>query len=138
VGFPGETDRDFEDTMTLVRDMGFDTSFTFIFSPRPGTPAANLPDDTPMAVKKERLKQLQTCIANHAMQYSEAMIGTTQRVLVTGPSKKDAAQWASRTECNRVVNFEGPADLLGQFVNIHITEAHPNSLRGYILESQPA
>ena len=134
VGFPGETDQDFQDTMDLVHEMDFDTSFSFIYSPRPGTPAANLPDETPMEVKKQRLKVLQNCILSHAARFSEAMVGTTQRVLVTGPSKKDAAQWASRTECNRVVNFNGPAGLQGQFLNVQITEAQPNSLRGRLVE----
>lgn len=136
VGFPGETDRDFQDTMDLVDEMGFDTSFSFIYSPRPGTPAANLPDETPMEVKKQRLKILQDRILLQASRYSEAMVGSTQRILVTGPSKKDPAQWAGRTECNRVVNFEGPLDLQGQFINIHITEAQPNSLRGRLLAEQ--
>jgi len=120
----------------LVHEMGFDTSFSFIYSPRPGTPAANLPDETPMDVKKQRLKILQDTILLNASRYSQAMIGSTQRILVIGPSKKDPAQLAGRTECNRVVNFEGPQDLKGQFVNIHITEAQPNSLRGRLLTEQ--
>ncbi len=135
VGFPGETDKDFEDTMNLVHEMGFDISFSFIYSPRPGTPAANLADDTPMEVKKQRLKVLQDRLLLQASRYSQAMIGTTQRILVTGPSKKDEAQWAGRTECNRVVNFDGPEGLQGQFVNIHITEALPNSLRGRLVDA---
>ncbi len=130
VGFPGETDKDFQDTMDLVHEIGFDTSFSFIYSPRPGTPAANLPDETPMDVKKQRLKILQDRILLQAFHYSEALIGSTQRVLVTGPSKKNPSQLAARTECNRVVNFDGPADLQGQFVHVFITEAQPNSLRG--------
>ncbi|MDP3560882.1 MAG: tRNA (N6-isopentenyl adenosine(37)-C2)-methylthiotransferase MiaB [Legionellaceae bacterium] len=130
VGFPGETDQDFQDTMDLVHEIGFDTSFSFIFSKRPGTPAANLPDDTPMEVKKQRLKILQDRLLLQAAHYSQALINTTQRVLVTGPSKKDPTQWAGRTECNRVVNFDGPTDLQGQFVYIDISEAQPNSLRG--------
>ncbi len=136
VGFPGETDRDFQDTMDLVHEMGFDTSFSFIYSPRPGTPAANLPDETPMEVKKQRLKILQDRILLNASRYSQSMIGSTQRILVIGPSKKDPAQLAGRTECNRVVNFEGPQELKGQFVNILITEAQPNSLRGRLLSEQ--
>ena len=136
VGFPGETDQDFQNTMDLVHEMGFDTSFSFIYSPRPGTPAANLPDETPMDVKKQRLKILQDTILLNASRYSQAMIGSTQRILVIGPSKKDPAQLAGRTECNRVVNFEGPHELQGQFVNIHITEAQPNSLRGRLLTEQ--
>ena len=136
VGFPGETDRDFQDTMDLVHEMCFDTSFSFIYSPRPGTPAANLPDETPMEVKKQRLKILQDRILLNASRYSQSMIGSTQRILVIGPSKKDPAQLAGRTECNRVVNFEGPQELKGQFVNILITEAQPNSLRGRLLSEQ--
>ena len=136
VGFPGETDKDFQDTMDLVDEMGFDTSFSFIYSPRPGTPAANLPDETPMEVKKQRLKMLQDRILANAARYSQAMIGSNQRVLVTGPSKKDPAQLAARTECNRVVNFEGPLNLQGQFVTVHITDAQPNSLRGRLLTEQ--
>lgn len=133
VGFPGETDKDFEDTMNLVHEMNFDTSFSFIYSPRPGTPAANLPDETPMDVKKLRLKILQDRLLLQAGQISQSLIGTTQRVLVTGASKRDPLQLAARTECNRVVNFEGNAALKGQFVNLHITEALPNSLRGRLI-----
>lgn len=134
VGFPGETDKDFEDTMNLVHEIGFDTSFTFIYSPRPGTPAANLADETPMDVKKHRLKILQDRLLLQASQYSESMVNTTQRVLVTGLSKKNAQQLAGRTECNRVVNFDGPTSLIGQFTNLHITEAQPNSLRGRLMD----
>lgn len=133
VGFPGETDRDFEDTMNLVHEMGFDTSFSFIYSPRPGTPAANLADETPMDVKKQRLKILQDRLLLNASRYSQAMIGSTQRLLVTGVSKKRTNQLAGRTECNRVVNFDGDGDLIGQFVQVHITDAQPNSLRGRLL-----
>lgn len=135
VGFPGETDQDFQDTMDLVHEIGFDTSFSFIYSPRPGTPAANLPDPTPMAVKKQRLSILQERLNLQAMRYSQALIGSTQRILVTGTSKKSSAQLAGRTECNRVINFSGPRDLIGQFVNVHITDAQPNSLRGRVLEA---
>jgi tRNA-2-methylthio-N6-dimethylallyladenosine synthase len=133
VGFPGETEQDFEDTLNLVHDIGFDLSFSFIFSPRPGTPAANLPDDTPMEVKKQRLKILQDRLLLQATRYSAAMVGSTHRVLVTGPSKKNPDQWAGRTECNRVINFDGPKNLQGQFVNIDVTEAQPNSLRGHLV-----
>ena len=133
VGFPGETDQDFQDTMNLVHEMGFDTSFSFIYSPRPGTPAANLPDETPMEVKKQRLKILQDRLLLQAHRYSEALIDTTQRVLVTGISKKDTKQMAGRTECNRVVNFDGAVDLQGQFVRVYVTEAQPNSLRGRLI-----
>jgi tRNA-2-methylthio-N6-dimethylallyladenosine synthase len=135
VGFPGETDQDFEDTMNLVHEMDFDISFSFIYSPRPGTPAANLPDETPMAVKKQRLKILQDRLLLQASRYSQSMIGTTQRILVTGHSKKDSKQMAGRTECNRVVNFDGPPHLIGQFVKIAINDAQPNSLRGRLVEA---
>jgi tRNA-2-methylthio-N6-dimethylallyladenosine synthase len=136
VGFPGETDNDFEDTMNLVHEMGFDTSFSFIYSKRPGTPAANLPDDTPMEVKKQRLKILQDRILLQASRISQSMIGSTQQILVIGPSKKDPKQWAGRTECNRVVNFDGPEHLQGQFVAVEITDAQPNSLRGRLMNEE--
>lgn len=140
VGFPGETDKDFQDTMDLVHDIGFDTSFSFIYSPRPGTPAANLPDETPLEVKKERLQILQNRLLTNAAGYSQSMIGTTQRILVTGTSKKDSQELSGRTECNRVVNFDGPQHLIGQFVSLHINDALPNSLRGRLVEKemQPA
>ncbi len=134
VGFPGETDQDFQDTMDLVHEIGFDTSFSFIYSPRPGTPAANLPDPTPMDVKKQRLSILQERLGMQAMRYSQALIGSTQRLLITGASKKSSTQLAGRTECNRVVNFSGPTELIGQFRDVLITDAQPNSLRGRITE----
>ncbi len=130
VGFPGETDQDFQDTLDLVTDMGFDTSFSFIYSPRPGTPAANLPDPTPMDVKKQRLKILQDTLLTQSSAYSKAMVDTTQRILVTGPSRKDDQHLSGRTECNRVVIFDGPMALTGHFVSVLITDAKPNSLRG--------
>lgn len=130
VGFPGETDKDFEDTMNLVAEIGFDQSYSFIFSPRPGTPAARLPDNTPMDVKKRRLKILQSRLAQNAFRISESMVGSVQRVLVTGPSKKDPNQLMGRTENNRVLNFDGGPEMIGQFVDMEITEALPNSLRG--------
>lgn len=133
VGFPGETDKDFEDTMNLVHEIGFDVSFSFIFSARPGTPAANMPDSTPMEVKKQRLKLLQDRLLMQSAQYSQSMIGSTQRILVTGVSKKSAQQLAGRTECNRVVNFDGAPELIGQFVDIQISDAQPNSLRGRLV-----
>ncbi|HIG0327209.1 TPA: tRNA (N6-isopentenyl adenosine(37)-C2)-methylthiotransferase MiaB [Legionella pneumophila] len=140
VGFPGETDKDFQDTMDLVHEIGFDTSFSFIYSPRPGTPAANLPDDTPMEVKKQRLQILQNRLLMNAARYSESMIGSTQKILVTGFSKKSSQQLSGRTECNRVVNFDGPSHLIGQFIEVQISDALPNSLRGRLLEKemQPA
>lgn len=134
VGFPGETDDEFQETLDLVHEIGFDTSFSFIYSPRPGTPAANLPDPIPMDVKKQRLKILQDRLLLQASRYSNALIGTTQRVLVTGLSKKSAEQLAGRTECNRVINFDGPPELQGQFVMMQITESQPNSLRGRLVD----
>lgn len=133
VGFPGETDKDFQDTMDLVHEIGFDTSFSFIYSPRPGTPAANLSDDTPLEVKKQRLQILQNRLLLQASRYSQSMTGSTQRILVTGHSKRDSQQLSGRTECNRVVNFDGPAHLIGQFVDVQISDALPNSLRGRLI-----
>jgi tRNA-2-methylthio-N6-dimethylallyladenosine synthase len=130
VGFPGETDKDFEATMKLIADIGFDQSFSFIYSARPGTPAASLPDDTPPDVKKERLRILQARINQQAFEISRAMVGTTQRVLVERTSKKSVMQVAGRTENNRWVNFDADPSLIGQFVDVTITEALPNSLRG--------
>ena len=134
IGFPGETDDDFAQTMKLIEDIGFDNSFSFIYSARPGTPASDLPDQTPMDVKKQRLHILQTRIAQHAASISESMVGTHQRILVTGVSKKDPGQLAGRTENNRVVNFscDNPS-LIGEFVDVEIVEALPNSLRGVYL-----
>ncbi|MGC1439283.1 MAG: tRNA (N6-isopentenyl adenosine(37)-C2)-methylthiotransferase MiaB [Burkholderiaceae bacterium] len=130
VGFPGETEADFEQTMNLVRSVGFDSSFSFIYSPRPGTPAANLPDDTPHSVKLERLQRLQTEITANAAAISDAMVGSIQPVLVDGLSKKSNAQVSGRTGNNRIVNFDGDPSLIGSMVNIKITEALPHSLRG--------
>jgi len=132
VGFPGETDRDFEDTLKLIRDLGFDQSFSFIFSPRPGTPAASLPDDLPLEVKKERLVRLQELVNSQAAEISRGMVGTRQRILVEGRSKRDSQQLAGRTENNRVVNFDGNSRLVGQFVDVIITEALRNSLRARV------
>jgi tRNA-2-methylthio-N6-dimethylallyladenosine synthase len=132
VGFPGETDADFEKTMKLIDDIGFDQSFSFIFSARPGTPAANLADDTPAAVKSERLARLQAVLNENARKINETMVGTVQRVLVEKPSKKNANELTGRTENMRYVNFPGPARLIGQFVDVVITEAMTNSLRGRI------
>ena len=134
VGFPGETDEDFAATMKLIEEIGFDHSFSFIYSARPGTPAAEYPDDIPDAVKSQRLNTLQARINQHAFAISEAMVGTVQRLLVVRPSKRDPNQLAGRTENNRVVNFDGPHELLGQFANVRITEALPNSLRGELVE----
>ena len=134
IGFPGETEDDFNDTMKLIADIGFDHSFSFIYSARPGTPAAQLDDDTPDAVKKERLQRLQHRILQQANQISRQMVGSTQRILVGGVSKKDPGQLQGRTENNRVVNFSSTnQSLIGSFVDVRITEALPNSLRGELL-----
>ncbi|AUJ34396.1 tRNA (N6-isopentenyl adenosine(37)-C2)-methylthiotransferase MiaB [Vibrio vulnificus] len=136
VGFPGETDKDFQDTMKLIKDVDFDMSFSFIFSPRPGTPAADYPCDLSEETKKERLYELQQQINAQAMRYSRLMLGTEQRVLVEGPSKKNLMELRARTENNRVVNFEGSADLIGQFVDVKITDVFANSLRGEIVRTE--
>ena len=134
IGFPGETDADFEQTMSLIKDMGFDQSFSFIYSPRPGTPAASLDDDTPAEVKKQRLATLQKTINEQAAAISHSMVGTVQRILVERPSARDESELAGRTENNRVVNFSANHDLIGKFVDVTITEARPNSLRGEYLQ----
>lgn len=134
VGFPGETDKDFEDTMKLIETIGFDHSFSFIYSARPGTPAASLEDDTPMSVKKERLARLQAVIIQQAAAISQGMVGSVQRVLVDRPARKDPREISGRTENNRVVNFAGDAALIGKFVDVRITEALPNSLRGEFID----
>ena len=136
VGFPGETDADFAALMNLIAEIGFDQSFSFIFSPRPGTPAAAYADDTPMDVKKGRLQRLQERINRQAMEISRAMVGTTQSVLVEKPSKKDPRQLAGRTENMRWVNFDGDPAWIGQFVDVVITEALPHSLRGRPADSR--
>lgn len=137
IGFPGETDADFEATMKLIQDIGFDHSFSFIFSPRPGTPAADLVDDTPEEDKKQRLKVLQARIIQQASEISRRMVGNTERVLVSGYSKKDPGQLSGRTENNRVVNFRcDDPRLIGKFADILIEEALPNSLRGVLLGSE--
>ena len=136
VGFPGESDKDFQDTMKLIRDVDFDMSFSFIFSPRPGTPAADYPCDLSEDVKKERLYELQQQINSQAMRYSRQMLGTEQRILVEGPSKKNLMELRGRTENNRVVNFEGSADLIGQFVDVNIVDVFPNSLRGELVRTE--
>ncbi len=138
VGFPGETAHDFDQTMKLIDDVRFDGAFSFIYSPRPGTPAASLPDETPQAVKLERLMRLQQRVQEHYEEYSRAMVGTRQRVLVEGRARKDAAELAARTENNRIVNFAGPATLVGRYVEVEVTAALPHSLRGRIAESQHA
>ncbi|NNU44487.1 tRNA (N6-isopentenyl adenosine(37)-C2)-methylthiotransferase MiaB [Ramlibacter montanisoli] len=140
VGFPGETQADFDKMMKLVEDVGYDASFSFIFSPRPGTPAAALQDDTPHAVKLARLQHLQAVLEDNVRRISASRVGTVQRILVEGPSRKDPNELMGRTECNRIVNFAGPARLAGQMVDVTITQALPHSLRGEVLvkESTPA
>ncbi len=133
VGFPGETERDFENTLKLIAEMNFDQSFSFIYSARPGTPAASLEDDTPLEIKKERLSRLQALVNRQALAISKSMVGSVQRVLVEGFSKKDSKQLAGRTENNRVVNFDGHPRLIGQFAEVTITEALNNSLRARIV-----
>jgi tRNA-2-methylthio-N6-dimethylallyladenosine synthase len=132
VGFPGETDDDFARMMGLIDDVGFDHSFSFIYSPRPGTPAAALADATPHALKLERLQTLQARIETQARAIGESRIGTLQRVLVEGPSRKDASELMGRTECNRIVNFKAPPRLVGQMIDLTITAAYPHSLRGEV------
>ena len=133
VGFPGETEDDFAKMMKLIDELGFDNSFSFIFSPRPGTPAANLMDDTPHEVKLKRLQKVQAAIEANIRSISAKRVGTVQRILVEGPSKRDSAEMMGRTECNRAVNFKGPQRLIGQMVDVNITLAYPHSLRGEVL-----
>lgn len=134
IGFPGETEQDFEHTMSLIEEIGFDHSFSFIYSARPGTPAADLPDDVPLEVKQARLERLQKRIVEMTQQISRRMVGSVERVLVERHSRKDGLEMAGRTENNRVVNFAGSRALIGRFVDIRITEARPNSLRGELID----
>lgn len=136
VGFPGETAEDFEQTMNLIAQVNFDMSFSFIYSARPGTPAADMPDDVTEEEKKQRLYVLQQRINNQAAQFSRAMLGTEQRVLVEGPSKKDLMELTGRTETNRIVNFVGTPDMIGKFVDIKITDVFTNSLRGEVVRTE--
>jgi tRNA-2-methylthio-N6-dimethylallyladenosine synthase len=133
VGFPGETEADFEATLRLIDEVGFDHSFSFIYSRRPGTPAAGLPDDVALETKRRRLARLQSRIRGMAEAFSAAMVGSEQRILVEGPSRKSRGQMTGRTENNRVVNFDATGELIGRFVRVRITEALPNSLRGELL-----
>jgi tRNA-2-methylthio-N6-dimethylallyladenosine synthase len=135
IGFPGESDDDFRATMDLVAEIGFDHSFSFVYSERPGTPAAALPDDVPLETKKQRLAILQQRLTQQAIEISEKMLGSEQRILVSGPSKKDPQELAGRTENNRVVNFKGEQSLIGEFVNVKITQVLPNSLRGELTDA---
>ncbi|PML76010.1 tRNA (N6-isopentenyl adenosine(37)-C2)-methylthiotransferase MiaB [Enterovibrio norvegicus] len=136
VGFPGEEDADFQATMKLIRDINFDMSFSFVYSPRPGTPAADMPDDTPEQVKKERLYELQQQINAQTMIFARQMLDTEQRILVEGPSRKNLMELRGRTENNRVVNFEGSVDLIGQFVDVKVTDVLTNSLRGELIRTE--
>lgn len=136
VGFPGETDDDFERTMKVIGDVNFDVSYSFIFSARPGTPAADMVDDVPEEVKKQRLYILQDRINQQANAWSRRMLGTVQRVLVEGTSRKSIMELSGRTENNRVVNFEGTPDLVGKFVDIEILEVLTNSLRGKLVRTE--
>jgi tRNA-2-methylthio-N6-dimethylallyladenosine synthase len=138
VGFPGETEDDFAKMMKLIEDVGFDSSFSFVFSPRPGTPAAQLHDDTPQDAKLKRLHVLQEAIEANARRISESRVGTVQRILVEGKSRKDASELMGRTECNRIVNFPGNARLIGQMVDVTITEALPHSMRGEVMTREDA
>lgn len=136
VGFPGETQEDFEQTMKLIADVNFDLSYSFIYSARPGTPAADMEDNVPETEKKQRLYILQERINQQAMQYSHRMLGTIQRILVEGPSKKDLMELTGRTENNRIVNFEGHPDMIGKFVDVEINDIYPNSLRGKVIRTE--
>ena len=133
VGFPGETEEDFLATLRLIEEVGFDASFSFLYSPRPGTPAAGMADDTPQAVKSERLHRLQALVDGQAAAISAAMVDTVQTVLVEGPSRKDPNELAGRTDNNRVVNFPAPPRLIGQMLEVRITKALPHSLRGEVV-----
>jgi len=136
VGFPGETDDDHAKLMKLVHDVGFDASFSFIFSPRPGTPAAALEDTTPYEVKVKRLQELQAAIEAHALTISQGMVGRVEKVLVTGNARKDASELMGRTECNRIVNFPGSQRLMNQLVDVRITTAFAHSLRGEVVTTE--
>ena len=139
VGFPGEEDEDFDKLMKLVHDVEFDASFSFIYSPRPGTPAANLLDPTESSVKLKRLQQLQSVLEANVLRFSRAMVGSTQKILVEGRSRKSADDLMGRTECNRIVNFPGgphAARLVGQLIDVNVTEAYPHSLRAEVATSE--
>lgn len=136
IGFPGETDDDFEKTMSLIQDIDFDISYSFIYSARPGTPAADLPDDVSEETKKQRLYILQDRINQQAQRHARQMLDSEQRILVTGPSKLDPMELSGRTENNRVVNFVGQPHMIGKFVDVRITEARPNSLRGTLIREE--
>jgi tRNA-2-methylthio-N6-dimethylallyladenosine synthase len=136
VGFPGESDADFDATMRLIEDIGFDASFSFVYSPRPGTPAADLPDDTPSEIKAARLQRLQKCNDSQAAVISRSMVGSVQRVLVESQSRRNTGELAGRTDNNRIVNFAGQPHLIGRFVEVTITAALTHTLRGENLTSE--
>ena len=136
IGFPGETAEDFEQTMNLIAQVNFDMSFSFVYSARPGTPAADMPDDVTEDEKKQRLYVLQERINQQAAQFSRRMLGTEQRVLVEGPSKKDIMELTGRTETNRIVNFQGSPEMIGKFVDVKITDVYTNSLRGEVVRTE--
>ena len=138
VGFPGETEDDFNKMMKLIDDVGFDSSFSFVFSSRPGTPAAALHDDTSQERKLARLQHLQAAIEANQRRIGESRVGTVQKILVEGHARKDASELMGRTECNRIVNFKGPSRLVGQMIDVHITQAHPHSLRAEVVTSDSA
>jgi len=138
VGFPGETEDDFNKMMKLIDDVGFDSSFSFVFSPRPGTPAAALHDNTPQERKLARLQQLQAVIEANQRLIGQSRVGTVQKVLVEGNARKDASELMGRTECNRIVNFKGPQRLIGQMIDVNITQAYPHSLRAEVVTSDSA
>ena len=133
VGHPGETEEDFEKTMNLIKEIKFDASFSFIYSKRPGTPAAELPDDTPQSVKLERLQRLQALNTQHAQEISQSMVGSVQRCLVVGEAKKGEGKLSARTDNNRIVTFNGPENLIGQMVNLKINEVYPHTLGGELV-----
>lgn len=133
IGFPGETDKDFEDTMKLIAEIDYDMSFSFIYSARPGTPASDIIDDTPLETKKQRLQLLQQRLNQQSQAHARRMLNTVQNILVEGPSKKDPMQLAGRTENNRVVNFDGQPNMIGKFIDVTITEVLPNSMRGVLV-----
>jgi tRNA-2-methylthio-N6-dimethylallyladenosine synthase len=137
VGFPGESERDFEATLALTREVGFDQSFSFLYSRRPGTPAASLPDEVPAAVKQARLARLQAQLESQARAISEAMVGSVQRVLIERRAKRDAAELAGRTANNRWLNFAGPPELIGRFADVLVTQALAHSLRGRLAGAAP-
>jgi tRNA-2-methylthio-N6-dimethylallyladenosine synthase len=136
IGFPGETNEDFEKTMKLIAEINYDVSFSFIYSSRPGTPAADMEDNVSLEEKKQRLQILQDRITQQVVRFSRATLGTVQRILVEGTSRKSVMELTGRTECNRVVNFEGTPDMIGKFVDVEIVDVYTNSLRGVVVRTE--